>query len=1676
MKKKLSRVMAFVLASALLTANSITHIFPVFADETVIETEEEQIQDIPENVEGDEVEEVVEEVVTEEGTPLVLEEPEFSKEVSGSYGKNEGVLYIGVDFALEIKVNSADVIVKELDLGDGTLINLTSDAIEPSVLESIVSISDAKYICTMSDGTTEETMLTEIIPELLNGVNEIKEDLVSPTQNSFTFTGITDHDGISAYYVTNGNINIGVSDNNGIDLEEVRVLVDGVDITSTVNKTAVGATATYSIPVNSLEDGTRALTVITKDYAGNTIQEDNNFNLLREVPKISGVTHSEVNQIGDTSYTNKNTFIELGGTIQDFIKGVTIKKDGSPILILGTNTVFTISYSGEYTIEVEDVLGEIEEYRLEDLFTDITSKIIKDTTNPTISSPLVNGSALSNSWYSTTAIISVDVADESLLSDVVLDINNGAYTKTTTINDLSNTMTFALGDGLYVSDNGIYNIKITATDAANNKVVKSFTVKYDFQKPEKGTIKGTGSVVESDNKLFTSSNVVISGNAIDNQSGIDKIELGKDGIYTKKTLPITLSESGTYDINIYDKVGNVTNITLGELLNKSSSTLVIDKFAPIITKIDGFTPDIIRDSEEWYNHSPAYKINVADDNIKDIKTYFNDSEVENHSTTGDYTVQTPNDLEGKITLKVVAKDKTGSVSEMSYVFNIDKTAPDNINVSINKSYYEKGGELFFSEIPTLNISAEDTGFGEISYYIERDGEILSSSTGTFVLTNGTYSVYTKDGLGNTSDKKDLSDVLGTSSSKIEIDENAPIIEVSKDSANYNDVWYKNDVHYAVTLKDDVGINHYELSINGEVLAQKDIEEVGQKEYKEIINTNSANQNSDGSYKVKISVEDNAGNTKEYSDIVYVDRESPVIENFTFTGNGNVEGLTINGQDRYGIFFDGEATCDIHVSDGNISSGIAEVNVELVTENGEKTSRSLEIQGTTATLKIPNNFKGFISAYAVDNVTNVGTSNYPDGIVTEDSNWHINNVSVDINLPETSYTDINGLPLYNQDMSANAVLGCKISGIKEISWGIDDSTFGTVSVDLDGNISGDIDSIKAKTKNLVLDLNKSLAIQGNSNGLTVWVSLVDRTGHTSQNSRTFSIDKDAPIITVSYDVNETSGFYNQNRVASISVEERNFDASAFEIMGTYGTLGSWTNSGDMWHNTISFTEDNEYQFTLRTVDRAGNVSETYTSDTFTVDKTNPVMTVSWDNNSYQNENFYNANRTATVTVVEKNFDGSLFKLEGNGALSGWSSNGDTHTSTIAFTEDGEYEFSLSGQDKANNTAENFTSGKFILDKTIPILEVNGVQNSISYKDDLGFTVKMEDIHMDSSRTSVTLTGKRRGALKLSGSLDETSGSFVFRDFPKDESIDDIYTLEAVVVDKAGNEKNENITFSVNRFGSKYSFFDAAILGNYINKAQDVIIKEENVDKLDTNKARISVIRDGNDVDVKHELLSISEVADSNGKYSYEYKVGKDAFNKDGKYLVQVYSKAIEGTDYSSVSQEYAFVLDTKKPDIIISGVESGEQYKAYSRKVTIDVRDMSGVKDIVTKLNGEEVELSKKDGVYSFEVKESAKEQNIVVNVTDLAGNKSEGGVNKFLITSNTGLFIVNQTWFKVAVALVIILLITIISLIVLGRRSSRKDEEIAMKEHEDLFKASSSASSSSGVTTVEKDEVEDLDK
>lgn len=1424
------------------------------------------------------------------------------------------------------------------------------------------------------------------------------------------------------------------------------------------------------------KEGKVQITVNAKDHSGNTTNVSYEiYNDFTE-PDLSDLRIDERGQVLDGVYYGTGTYT-IKGNVTDSgsgVKFVKILKDGKEDAIYENGRVsYKFSESGVYDIVAEDMVGNTIKISANKLLDESTSSFVFDN-DPAVLSATINGKSIEdaavyrdsdgNSWFKDAPVVSLRIEDANLKSFKVNDVEHQASELVNGFFDVDTS-----------GQEGLVTIHLESLDKAGNTSEETYTLYNDFTKPELGTISAVfdPNGDDDDDYKYISGTVSFEGESVDGHngtalpSGVQKIELVKDGVVLDGSLSdnTPIDSDGNYSLRITDNVGNFEDFELNhdQLLHSKSSSIRFDSENPVISDFTAskFIETLNQNGKVWYRGTPNMSFNVEDKYVKSVVATINDNEELSANDKGTYTLDTSKYENQEVKLKVVVTDKAGNSSEKEDSYWQDNTAPFRTREAIvdMEPDNEKSGKVFYKKSPSVQFDYNDGEGVGMGTYILSGYSTPENTTGTYSnLINGEYSLVVKDLLGNETEPETLAQLLGWKSNTLVIDGEAPNAVISRSSPQYNDGstdWYNTDFDVNVDLSDNVGLDRAELKINGEVVDSFATVETEEKSANLKANTSRVQPDNAGGYSIEVIVYDNAGNSYTARDFAKIDKTAPVVTRFVISGTVNVLGKDTGGSDdKYGFFFDGKGSIEVNVQDDGVTSGIHSIYTKLDNQTQWVEHQVNSNTGSASvTISVPESYKGMVYAYAVDNATNKGEQNQPDGLVSEATSTHINSQRIDITLPQTGYSDSNGLPLYSGDTSANVVLGCDWSGIQKLEWGINDRTYETLT---------SFTNVQKTDKNLSLSMSKVMQMEGNANNLKLWVKVTDMTNHVSENFKEFSIDKDVPVIQVTWNNTEGDNYYNSSRVANVFIRERNFDPSKVSISGTSGSLSGWSQSGDGWSATISCDSDNDYNFTIDATDRAGNRAAQFSSGQFTVDKTAPVMQVSWDNNSAENGKYYKASRTATITVTEHNFDASRMRFEGNGSLSGWSNNGDVHTAYVTFDKDGEYSFSISGSDLADNPiGQSYSSGDFVIDTSKPSIKITGVSEGTSYKDTLTVGVDVGDSYVDLNRTYAILRGKNHEEVKLDGVLGISGGHYEFSNFPREEMTDDVYTLEVHVVDMAGNETTDMVIFSVNRFGSKFGFRDADILGNYVREAQDIVISETNVDQLDINAIQIVVTRDGEEIEVPSNLINITE-EEIEGKYVYTYTVDKSLFDGDGVYSIQVFSRSLDGTDYTSAAESYDFILDTTEPEIIVSGIETDGRYQEYSKPVAIEIRDISGVESVGISINGKEIEVSPdSEGIYHVEIEENSQTQDLAVTAIDLAGNKATIEVNNFLVTSNPWAFILNQWWFWTAIAAVGASITGMLVFLLKRRKDETNQEDESLRTSERVTSSSSISDSSS---------------
>ena len=1511
---------------------------------------------------------------------------------------------------------------------------------------------------------TEDISLT-----LLEGVST--RFVIDGSLDTLEFKGYTNCREVTGsdsilYLTRNGQVEFNVGDNlSGIQSTSVK--------SGSKNVAYSVSDGILSVNTDQFSDGRVVLKLSATDNVGNTLSIEKTIDILREVPEITGLNHTSTANVDGVSYAKSNLILSVSGYNHEKMRFVQVYKDGEFYADF-VNGQCELKDNGVYSIRTEDVAGNVKTYNLTDLFNNLHNNVVVDLENPVISAT-VNDQPIADVWLTEDSRLGFKVTDNEALQSVIVSINGVNYPYQ--IEDGSDILTdyIDLKRSVVCAENGEYRVVITATDRAGNTLTTDEDiVYYDYTAPEVRVSVSGNYTQDEDGYLYVQGNLtVIDAGCSDIGSGIASIEVLNNGVVVEDGM--VCGSDGEYTVRVTDVAGLATEVRLDEFMNGiSTSKIRIDNESPVCKRVSGFDYKLDKDGYLWYSIQPTFVYKITDKYMKHVSIKVNGEEqVSGLSESGEYAISTEK-YTGVVKIEVSARDKYGHFISDSFSYRTDLSAPTITESVLSGNYLERMGTLFFKSNPSVVVSAEDSESGIQSYILSGTRSEVKNN-GAFELGTGEYNIEIVDYLGNTTGVRSIKDLCGLSSNSFIVDSEAPVISTKRPGGDYEG-WFAKDVAYDVDLSDNQGIKSATITINDTVVTSYISEDITTKSAKISGSTSDAKADANGGYRVVVSVEDNAGNSNSWEDYIWIDRTAPVVEFFEFTGDGFIEGDGINGTNRYGFFFTGDSQVRIKVSDGEITSGMNNLYVTLTESSGKETSQTLPIENGYATMTLPVNFKGFISAYADDKVSNKGTPASPDGIISEDANFFVNNLKLNILLQGTEYKDKSGYPLYNKGCQVIGEIACGWSGVREIEWGTSVGEGGKVTVDANGAVSGSSADVTSTDRNLVVDLSSDLTINGNVNNIEVWLEVTDRVGRKSRTSQILSIDMDVPVISLSWNNTEQDGYYKSARVANLTVNERNFNPDLVTMTGKYGQFSGWRNTKEnTWESSLTFDEDGVYSFSVGLTDMAGNQGNTVSAEEFVIDKTAPTISVSWNNADSRNLKYYDKGRTATVTVTEHNFNPSLISLEGSGVLSGWSGSGDVHTATVSFNEDGEYAFTIHGKDFADNEFESYSSGEFIIDTEPPVVEISGVETGISYKKNVGLAVSVSDSYIDASKSYVTLVGKNHENVELEGAFNLKTGEFVFENFPETVDWDDIYVLTVHIEDMAGNFTDEERIFSVNRFGSSYEFLNSEMLNSYINSAKSVVIKETNVDRLDVEKVRVVVILNGEEIKVDPNLIKVEEQEGKDGKYHYSYTVEAGAFKEDGKYLVQIYSTSYDGTENSSLSQEYAFVLDTTAPEVLISGVKSGGSYHEYSQYVTFDIRESIGVKSLSVLLNGMEVELEEINGVYGLTVLENPHDQNLKVIVEDLAGNKTIETIDNFFITSNLWSYLINQLWFKATLGSIGVFILFLLALLFGSRRKSRKSEEKLLKDNVELYKSSTMSSTSVGSAST-KDEVEELDK
>lgn len=1551
------------------------------------------------------------------------------------------------------------------------------------------------------------------------------------------------------------------------------------------------AVTVYISPADytSLEEIKEALLVPATSYTATAngtyyiyaVDEADNFAKTNVVVEKIDRTAPRIENLEKVStgffWNKQNTYTFNAVDEESGIKSVSYsrRQDGGNATVLTANEgvySFTVKDNGTYYIFVEDNAGN--------KFTSPMDVADIDNTAPTI-----NNIVVGRLWSDTSIAVAFRAADNNAVTSA-----HWSSVKLENKEDILAATEIQVVDGVYefqVTSNGTYFIY--AMDEAGNYAVEQIEVKH---------IDTTAPVVDSIEKApaaeWHNSSVEVSGRVSDNQdtgistgSTVVKVVYSTTDVYAD-TLPqaeysngeyrfvVPSSEyNGKYYVWAIDAVGRVSEASAIDIkIDKTAPTDITMSFVQDTNK--GFIKEIVNVLTFGLVFKDQVYISVqATDNRADqdsgIAKYQYQMVAEGKElsdnawidfVSGDENVEIKlaleeyENFEGKVYVRVF--DVAGNVSEaMTDTAEGTTIVKDNetpAEPSFNLNGYQSGAWTNDDVVITLSGGQTGSGVQVYEYRVEHaDGATetwaeMPLSTETIVQQGQATGEpqYVKDKIIISADTNATYYFRVRSNTERVSDEISVNVKVQKSLPgkavetiavpNGNNDWYVAD-YPAITITEPTVSDFAAPVTTYFKFWDTNKGEVEPDDSAKIAfdGTNVPVITGDGTYYIKVWTEDAAGNMCAPEDVtldeIKVDITNPTDLTIEINGESVVpeEKNTLVFDTFYGetVVVKLNANCDI--------SGLASLKYQKVPsvleydENGE-----WDVYNTDTGIVVEPNEK-FIIYFCVEDMAGNKTIINSTGIVVDDKNPSGDEVDAapDIDIvPEADNKTASGI--YNGDVTVSVdvfdpkYIGSEgseegyYSGLKEIVYKIytTDTTAVETGVLFDGEngVAGAI----YDADNLVSSWSGKITIDAekfNSNNVKVEIIAIDNAGQTRTTvteTGAIKIDVTAPEIEFYYDNDnvDSEKYYNADRTATIVVTERNFNPEDVVITitntdGTIPTISDWTaksgtgNGDDTTYTaTITYAVDGDYTFAIGYTDLADNKCvEIHSSSTnpyaFTIDKTAPIIRVDYNNNSVANNRYFNASRTATITITEHNFPlNDIARVvftqttDRGGVIPtvSWTHNGDTHIATFNYTTDGDYTFDVAMTDLAGNASAaanygNTVAGKdFVIDTTFEdMISQEGVENGVAYGHaaEVIPNIKITDINLQEYK--VTLVGVQKdktidltdevNAL-LSKGTETVTG--IFDIFETKQDLDGIYTLTMTSKDKAGNEDSMEIIFTVNRFGSVYVYEQYLVDliangGSYVYSVdEDLIITEYNADKLVTDSLKIEITVDGRPLeDVKFTVtpeINDTVSVGSSGWYQYKYTISKDNFKTDGVYKISVSSKDATGNTPENSNYEdmgMSFRVDSTQAEI--TSVVGLEEAIINAQNVTVKytVFDTIGLKSIKVYVNGQLVDeitdfsadMNNFNG--QFVINEQSSAQSVRIVVEDMSGNITDTSAEDFSsayafnssVTVSTNIFVrwyANKGLFWGSIAGVVVLAGGVIFFIA-AKHKKKEEEEAAAK-------------------------------
>lgn len=940
----------------------------------------------------------------------------------------------------------------------------------------------------------------------------------------------------------------------------------------------------FTVAADGSTDGSYLFTITATDIVGRTTQFTRTVVLDLTAPTISdlAVSPSDGETVSSSSITASCLVSDSGSGLAS--PGVSFALTGGSA---ASATKSSLKWASSLSLDSTHGAKTLVVTSVDAVGNSSTSTLVfyYDTAAPTLTESGVSSSEAAV-YKSSQFRLSGDVSDDYALADsdpVAITYTKDGTTQTkpsvTVTSGSWSCAPFDLDASGHTTD-GTYVFTITATDKVGKTTTLTRKVIVDTSAPEvtpaemsswltgtTGSLSGTASdnislagvyyTIESATSTapaFSASTWTLAGGTTNWSSAISLITVG-EGVHVVYYAAL-------------DAAGNVSAI--------ESTTLKIDLAKPTLTE-----SVIGTDTLTYKTGGVTLAGMVADTNgISGVKiSYTEDGGTEQtlSATVSGTTWNASSDLsdDGLYVVTIVATDGAGQTTTVTRNVMIDTAKPE-----VTVSSPSDGTYTTVDSLTVKGLATDGSGSGVKSVSYSLDGSASTSANGVSSWTIPLSSLTSEGAHIVTVTATDKAGNAGTASLEFYYDKSAPVL--SETSLGSSDQVIKTSgfsLSGAASDTDSLASVKVSVSVGGgsatTVLSgsYSGTESQGWS-YAQIVDA--SGHTNDGSYVYTIVATDIAGRTTTLTRNVVIDTTAPTISADALSSAYYESSLTISG------------------TASDTTSGLKSVAYQVDSDTGTWVSAS----GTTTwnkTLSLSSLSLGSHAIYylATDKA----------GLTAESSATF----TIDRSAPTISESEYSGTVYKNADFSVTVTLGddYKLATSAPVTAGLSGAS--GVSLGSLSENSGGSDTSQTWVQAVKVG-------SGATGTVSLSFTVMDSAGRTATLTRTVIIDTQAPTVTVTSPASTVK--YAKDTDITLSLEgnlsESTIDTVEAQLDGT--AAGGWktvtyTNGMTDWSYslTLSTLSEGSHTVYLRATDKAGNVSGTYGSYAFTLDKNDPTLT-------------------------------------------------------------------------------------------------------------------------------------------------------------------------------------------------------------------------------------------------------------------------------------------------------------------------------------------------------------------------------------------------------------------------------------------------------------------------------------